>query len=65
MRRQGSSRWRPPISSGSQTFSSAVRAITPGRFTVPPAYAEAMYDPDIHASAYEDRYLVVSPNPGK
>jgi len=42
-----------------------VRAITPGRFTVPPAYAEAMYDPDIHASAYEDRYLVVSPNPGK
>ncbi|MCE5300000.1 MAG: hypothetical protein LLG37_03880, partial [Spirochaetia bacterium] len=47
--------------SGSQTFSYSVRAVTPGRFTVPNVYAEAMYDPELVAETYEDKYLVVAP----
>lgn len=43
-------------------FSYTVRAVTPGRFTVPNAYAEAMYDPDIHGESFEPRPLVIVDN---
>ncbi len=48
--------------SGEQHFSYAVRAVTPGRFTVPNAYAEAMYDPDINAESYEEKPIVIVDN---
>jgi len=47
--------------SGKVTFSYAVRAVTPGKYTIPNIFAEAMYDPDIKAETYEKEYLVVSP----
>jgi uncharacterized protein YfaS (alpha-2-macroglobulin family) len=48
--------------SGEQHFSYTVRAVTPGRFTIPNAYAEAMYDPDIHGESYEPNPLVIVDN---
>ncbi|MDD5688139.1 MAG: MG2 domain-containing protein [Elusimicrobia bacterium] len=48
--------------SGKQTFSYTVRAVTPGRFTIPNIYAEAMYDPDINGEEYQKDYLVIVPN---
>ena len=48
--------------SGEQSFSYAVRAVTPGRYTIPNIYAEAMYDPDINGEEYEKDFLVVVPN---
>jgi uncharacterized protein YfaS (alpha-2-macroglobulin family) len=52
--------------SGTQNFSYTVRAVTPGRFTIPNAYAEAMYDPDIRAeSATKDTLVVADDNGGK
>ncbi|PKL90876.1 MAG: hypothetical protein CVV21_10805 [Candidatus Goldiibacteriota bacterium HGW-Goldbacteria-1] len=47
--------------SGKTTFSYAVRAVTPGKYTIPNIFAEAMYDPDIKAETHEKEYLVVSP----
>lgn len=44
------------------TFSYTVRAVTPGKFVIPNAYAEAMYDPDIKAESFEGDYLIVAPN---
>jgi len=48
--------------SGEQHFSYTVRAVTPGRFNIPNAYAEAMYDPDIHGESYEPNPLVIVDN---
>ncbi|MGD0566451.1 MAG: hypothetical protein ABSA34_03860, partial [Candidatus Goldiibacteriota bacterium] len=48
--------------SSPMTFSYTVRAVTPGKFVIPNAYAEAMYDPGIKAESYEGDYLVVVPN---
>ncbi len=48
--------------SSAMTFSYTVRAVSPGKFTIPNAYAEAMYDPDVKAESYEGDYLVVAPN---
>ncbi|HVO32943.1 MAG TPA: MG2 domain-containing protein, partial [Elusimicrobiota bacterium] len=44
---------------GELHFSYTVRAVTPGRFTVPNAYAEAMYDPSINGQSYEPRPMVI------
>jgi uncharacterized protein YfaS (alpha-2-macroglobulin family) len=48
--------------SSPMTFSYTVRAVSPGKFVIPNAYAEAMYDPDVKAESYEGDYLVVAPN---
>jgi hypothetical protein len=48
--------------SSAMTFSYTVRAVSPGKFVIPNAYAEAMYDPDVKAESYEGDYLVVAPN---
>lgn len=45
-----------------RTYSYTVRAVTPGKFVIPNAYAQAMYDPEIKAESYEGDYLVVAPN---
>ncbi len=50
---------------GSQTFSYTVRAVTPGRFVIPNAFAEALYDPAIKAEYYEPKALVVVENNGQ
>jgi alpha-2-macroglobulin len=47
---------------GEQHFSYAVRAVTPGRFNIPNAYAEAMYDPDVNAESVEEKPLVIIDN---
>ena len=43
--------------SGKVTFSYAVRAVTPGKYTIPNIFAEAMYDPDI-SETYEKNTLL-------
>lgn len=48
--------------SGSQSFSYVLRAVTPGRFTIPNIYGEAMYDPDIKGEEFEKNYLVIVPS---
>jgi uncharacterized protein YfaS (alpha-2-macroglobulin family) len=48
--------------SSPMTFSYTVRAVSPGKFVIPNAYAEAMYDPDVKAESFEGDYLVVVPN---
>ncbi|MCK5219330.1 hypothetical protein KAR10_07405, partial [bacterium] len=51
---------------GTKCYSYTVRAVTPGRYVIPNAYAEAMYDPDINAEYYEPKFLVISDNnPGE
>jgi uncharacterized protein YfaS (alpha-2-macroglobulin family) len=35
--------------SGTSTFYYLARAVTPGRFTVPPISAECMYDPEVRS----------------
>jgi len=46
---------------GEETFSYSVRAVTPGRYTVPALLAEAMYDPDVTARSGGGETLVVAP----
>lgn len=48
--------------SGTRSYSYTMRAITPGRFSVPNIYAEAMYDPDINGEEYQKDNIVVVPN---
>ncbi|MCP4870196.1 MAG: hypothetical protein GY898_15940 [Proteobacteria bacterium] len=43
------------------TFTYAVRAVTAGEFTMPSAYAEAMYDPRIWARTDADEATVLGP----
>lgn len=43
-------------------FSYSVRAVTPGRFAIPNAYVEAMYDPDINGESDEPASLVIVDN---
>ncbi|HNE39520.1 alpha-2-macroglobulin [Accumulibacter sp.] len=43
-----------------QQFFYRVRVVTPGRFVVPPSYAEDMYQPQIYGLAGGDEVLVVS-----
>jgi uncharacterized protein YfaS (alpha-2-macroglobulin family) len=50
---------------GTQTFSYSVRAVTPGRFTIPNALAEALYDPAIKSEFSEPKTLVVVENNGQ
>lgn len=47
---------------GAKSFSYTLRAVTPGRFTIPNIYAEAMYDPEVNGEEYEKDYLVIVPN---
>jgi uncharacterized protein YfaS (alpha-2-macroglobulin family) len=47
---------------GKQSFSYSVRAVTPGRFVIPNAFAEAMYDPAIVAESPSGGVLVVTDN---
>jgi uncharacterized protein YfaS (alpha-2-macroglobulin family) len=46
---------------GEQTFSYSVRAVTPGDYNVPPAFAEAMYDPQVRGRSKPAGHLVVAP----
>ncbi len=46
------------------TYSSLLRAVTPGTFTLPPAQAEAMYDPDIMAAG-QPGSLTIRPDSGE
>ncbi len=50
------------LGGGGQMFAYTVRAVTPGRFVIPNAYAEAMYDPEIHGEAVETKTLTVADN---
>ncbi len=50
---------------GTQTFSYSVRAVTPGRFTIPNASAEALYDPAVRSEYYEPKFLTVVENNGQ
>lgn len=45
---------------GERSFSYAVRAVTPGRYTVPSPFAEAMYDPDVNGTGPDEKPLVVA-----
>ncbi len=45
---------------GTRSFSYAVRAVTPGRYTIPNPFAEAMYDPDVNGEGFEEKPLVVA-----
>ena len=49
---------------GEQSFSYTVRAVTPGRFVVPNAFAEAMYDPEVRGESHEPKPLVIADNNG-
>ena len=44
---------------GKMQFFYRVRAVTPGRFVVPPTYAEDMYQPQIHGLAGGDETLLI------
>lgn len=46
--------------SGQMQFFYRVRAVTPGRFVVPPTYAEDMYQPQIYGLAGGEEVLIVS-----
>ncbi len=43
------------------SFSYTVRAVTPGDYTVPNVFGEAMYDPEINAEGFEGRRLIIKP----
>lgn len=47
--------------SNESVFSYSVRAVAPGKYTVPNIYGEAMYDPEINGEKYEKDFLVVVP----
>jgi uncharacterized protein YfaS (alpha-2-macroglobulin family) len=47
---------------GEASFSYTARAVTPGRFDVPGAFAEAMYDPEIRAEEARHDPLVIAEN---
>jgi uncharacterized protein YfaS (alpha-2-macroglobulin family) len=49
---------------GKMQFFYRVRAVTPGRFVVPPTYAEDMYQPQIHGLAGGDEVLLISSDSG-
>lgn len=48
--------------SGTQSFSYAVRAVTPGTFRMPDALGEAMYDPQINSAYQEKQKLTIVDN---
>jgi len=50
--------------SGKMLFFYRVRAVTPGRFVVPPTYAEDMYQPQIYGLAGGDETLVIAGDSG-
>jgi len=47
-----------PIGATAREFTYRVRATTAGRFVVPPAYAESMYDPAVQARAAAAQVVV-------
>ena len=49
---------------GKMQFFYRVRAVTPGRFVVPPTYAEDMYQPQIHGLAGGDEVLLIASDSG-